>query len=114
MTSMRDAARAYQSSSGYRSARLQEADVFHRANGVLRTALNAGSLDRVRAVADNRQRWRTVMDLMHDPENRLPVPVRASLVSVGRSVQREMEAASPDLDFLIAVNENIAAGLSAP
>ncbi len=114
MPSLMDAARAYQSSSGHRSLRLREADVFYRANGVLRTALGSDRLNRVRAMAENGQLWRMVMDLMHDPDNRLPAPVRASLISVGRSVQREMEASSPDIDFLIAVNENIAAGLAAP
>ena len=39
------AARAYQASSDSRSLRMQEADVFHRANGALRTALG-GSRDR--------------------------------------------------------------------
>jgi hypothetical protein len=34
------------------------------------------------------------------------------MVSVGLAVQREMDRAAPDFDFLISVNENIAAGLS--
>ena len=112
MSAYLQASRAYQVSSDARSLRAQEADIFHRANGALRTALTGGDIDKVRAVADNRRLWLTVMGLVTDPENRLPATVRASLISVGRSVQREMDAASPDFDFLIAVNENVSAGLS--
>ncbi len=112
MSAFLQASRAYQVSSDSRSLRTQEADIFHRANGALRTALHGTDIDKVRAVADNRRLWLTVMGLATDPDNRLPAPVRASLVSVGRSVQREMDTTSPDLDFLIAVNENVSAGLS--
>ena len=49
---------------------------------------------------------------MRDPLNALPVELRASIVSVGLIVQREMDREAPDFDFLIAINENIAAGLS--
>jgi flagellar biosynthesis regulator FlaF len=112
MSAYMQASRAYQVSSDARSLRAQEADIFHRANGALRTALKGSEIDKVRAVADNRRLWLTVMGLATDPQNRLPASVRASLVSVGRSVQREMDTASPDLDFLIAVNENVSAGLS--
>jgi flagellar biosynthesis regulator FlaF len=48
---------------------------------------------------------------MQDPANALPAPLRASIVSVGLAVQREMDKAPPDFDFLIAVNEDFAAGL---
>jgi flagellar biosynthesis regulator FlaF len=53
-----------------------------------------------------------VIDLMRDPENGLPAELRASIVSVGIAVQREMQQDAPDFDFLIGVNEDIAAGLS--
>jgi flagellar biosynthesis regulator FlaF len=108
---MRRAALAYQASADNRSLRAQEADVFHRATGALRTALAGTEVDRVRALADNHRLWLTVMGVVQDPDNRLPPPVRASIISVGRSVQREMDSASPDLDFLIAINENVVAGL---
>ena len=112
MSSIKRAARAYQTSADNRSLRMQEADVFHRATGALRTALNGTELERVRAVADNRRLWLTVIGLVQDPGNALPPPVRAAIISVGRSVQRAMDAPSPDFDFLIAVNENVVAGLS--
>jgi flagellar protein FlaF len=66
----------------------------------------------VRALADNSRLWATVIDLMRDPENALPESLRASIVSVGIAVQREMQRDAPDFDFLIGVNEDIAAGLS--
>lgn len=91
---------------------MQEADVFLRATGGLRAARDLGALPRVRAIADNRRLWMTVSDLMRDPLNALPVELRASIVSVGLIVQREMDREAPDFDFLIAINENIAAGLS--
>ena len=85
------AMRAYQASSDNRSLRAQEADVFHRATGAMRNARTMGPVDKVRALADNRRLWLTVLGLVQDPENRLPPPVRASLMSVGRSVQHEMD-----------------------
>jgi flagellar protein FlaF len=105
------AARAYEAATTHRTPREQEADVFLRATGALRTAQNADPLQRVRAIADNRRLWLTVTDLMRDPSNALPVELRAGIVSVGIAVQREMDRDAPDFDFLISVNENIAAGL---
>ncbi len=107
------ATRAYQASSDHRSLRMQEADIFYRATGALRAATRGAAIDRARALADNRQLWLTVVGLVQDPANTLPAPVRASIISVGKSVQREMDARSPDFEFLIAVNENIASGLAA-
>ena len=107
------AARAYQSASAHRSPREQEADVFQRANGALRAARDQGPVPRIRAIADNRRLWMTVLDLLRDPANALPVELRASIVSVGLAVQREMDTDAPDFDFLININDNIAAGLSA-
>lgn len=109
---MTDAARAYDAAANHRSQRAQEADVFLRVTGALKSAREAGSLQRIHAIADNRRLWITVTDLMRDPLNSLPQELRAGIVSVGLAVQREMDRGSPDFDFLIAINENIAAGLS--
>ena len=49
------------------------------------------SIPRVQAIADNRRLWMTVTDLMRDPLNALPPDLRASIVSVGLAVQREMQ-----------------------
>jgi flagellar biosynthesis activator protein FlaF len=109
---MNQATLAYAAAANHRSSREQEADVFRRANGALKSARGADPLQRVRAIADNRRLWITVSDLMRDPSNALPVELRAGIVSLGLAVQREMDRDSPDFDFLIAINENIAAGLA--
>lgn len=111
MQTMKQAASAYQAAATHRSEREQEADVFRRASGALKAARDAASITRVQAIADNRRLWLTVTDLMRDPSNALPQDLRASIVSVGLAVQREMAREKPDFDFLIAINENIAAGL---
>ena len=108
---MSQAIRAYQASSGHRDLRAQEADIFHQANGGLRAASDAGPIQRVRALADNRRLWMAVLDLMRDPTNPLPAALRAGIASVGLAVHREMDADRPDFAFLISINENIAAGL---
>jgi flagellar biosynthesis regulator FlaF len=112
MQTMTKATRAYETAAVFRSQRDQEADVFRRAIGALRAARSAGPVARVRALADNRRLWLAVTDLMRDPDSTLAVPLRAAIVSVGITVQREMDNESPDLDFLISINESIAAGLS--
>ncbi len=94
MQTMKRAARAYEASSTHRSLREQEADVFRRANGALRTARDQGPIPRVRAIADNRRLWMTVIDLLRDGTNALPEDLRASMVSVGLAVQREMDRAT--------------------
>ena len=114
MQSLSEAARAYQTAAAHRSQREQEADVFRRASGALKAARDADAIRRIHAIADNRLLWTVVADLMRDPANALPPDLRASIVSVGIAVQREMERDRPDFDFLIAINENIAAGLSGP
>lgn len=106
------AARAYEAASVHRSPREQEADIFRRAIGALRAARDAGPVQRVRALADNRRLWMAVGDLMRDPANALPIALRASIISVGMAIEREMDREQPDFAFLIEVNENIAAGLS--
>ena len=108
------AARAYEKASTHRGPREQEADVFRRANGALRVARDQGPVARVKAIADNRRLWITVVNLLRDPANALPVELRAAMVSVGMAVQREMDADKPDFDFLIGINENFAAGLAPP
>ena len=109
---MRQATDAYQAAATHRSQREQEADVFRRASGALKAARDTSSIKRVQAIADNRRLWTTVTDLMCDPFNALPQDLRASIVSVGLAVQREMQKEMPDLDFLITINEHIAAGLA--
>jgi len=109
---MHEATRAYEAAATHRSQREQEADVFRRAIGALKAARNGNALQRVRALADNRRLWMTVHDLMRDPDNNLPAELRAAIISVGLTVQREMDNDRPSFDFLIEINENFASGLS--
>jgi flagellar biosynthesis regulator FlaF len=112
MDKMSQATRAYAASAAHRSLREQEADVFRRANAGLREGAGTGPLGRVRALADNGRLWAAVLDLLRDPANPLPEALRANMISVGLTVQREMQQDTPSFDFLISVNENIAAALS--
>lgn len=112
MTSLSHAVRAYQSAAEHRSLRAQEADIFRQAVGALKSARDADAFARTRALADNRRLWLAVNDLMRDPSNALPPTLRSAIISVGITVQREMEKPEPDFGFLIGINENIAAGLS--
>ena len=106
------AARAYRVASENRSLREQEADVFRHANAVLKTARTAGPIATARAVVDNRRLWSLVAILVRDNENQLPLSLRAQLASLGGAVQRELSKPEPDFDFVIGINEHIAAGLS--
>jgi flagellar biosynthesis activator protein FlaF len=112
MQNMNHAIRAYRTASSYRSQRDQEADVFNHATAALKAAKDDRPIQKIRALADNRRLWTMVSDLLRDPGNALPEPLRASILSVGATVQREMDQEIPDFDFLISINENIAAGLA--
>lgn len=105
--------RAYGATRAAMDPRVQEADVFRRVTGTLRacTGGEADDMRRVRAIADNRRLWLAVESALAHPANLLPDQLRASLLSLGRAVRREMDAPAPDLGFLIDVNEQIAAGL---
>jgi flagellar biosynthesis regulator FlaF len=113
MVGMNDAVRAYAAAATHRGAREQEADVFRLVNAALRRA-RAGDdkMARIRALADNDLLWLTFMDMMRSSSCVLPKSLRVSLINVGQTVQREIRRESADLDFLIAVNENIASGLA--
>lgn len=106
------AIQAYKTASRYRSQRDQEADVFRQATTALKGSQGAGPIQQIRALADNRRLWTMVSDLLRDPGNALPESLKASILSVGLTVQREMDQEAPDFDFLISINENIAAGLA--
>ena len=112
MTAAQNATLAYRAAAAHRSLREQEADVFNRVNYMLKSATSGRKLDQVRAIADNRRLWSALLDVLNDPDNALPAELRASIISVGRAVQREMQNNVPNFSFLIAINENMAAGLS--
>lgn len=112
MIQSQQATRAYRAASENRSLREQEADVFRHASAALRAARTAGSTAQVRAVIDNRRLWSLVTILVRDSENQLPAPLRAQIASLGLAVQRELDLPEPDFDFVIGINEHVAAGLS--
>ncbi len=112
MLTASDAIQAYRAVSKYRSQRDQEADVFRHATAALKAARNGGPIQQIRALADNRRLWLMVGDLLHNPANSLPDPLKASILSVGLTVVKEIEEEIPDFDFLISINENITAGLA--
>lgn len=108
-----NAIQAYRKSATHRGTRDQEASVFRLVNTALRRAQAVNPATMAQAVADNERLWITLMDLLIDPANQLPEQTRAALLSIGHAVRREVKATQPDLGFLIAVNDQIASGLSA-
>lgn len=112
MNNFQQASRAYAASAAHRPLRAQEAEVFQRANAAMRRARETDGTARLRAIADNERLWMSVVDLARDPANALPPSLRGAIISIGLTVQREMRTASPDIDFLIGINEQFAAGLS--
>jgi flagellar biosynthesis regulator FlaF len=109
---MQLASRAYAAASVNRTVRQQEADLFRLVIARLQAARESTPVARVRAMADHRRLWTAVTDLVRDPTNTLPTETRAGIISIGRTVQREMDADEPNLDFLIAINKHMAEGLS--
>jgi flagellar biosynthesis activator protein FlaF len=112
MPSLNLASRAYAAAMVNRTIREQEADVFRLVIARMQAARQSGPTARVRALADNRRLWTAVADLMRDQGNPLPPETRAGIISLGHSVQREMDADEPNFDFLITINKHIAEGLS--
>lgn len=106
------ALRAYAVAVSARSWRAQEADVFRQVNFRLAAAREADAIERTRALADNRRLWDAMTGYLQDSGNALPAGTRAGLISIAHSVSRCLDSPAPDYDFLIAVNENIAAGLA--
>ena len=104
--------RRYGAAQQTRSPREQEADVFRRVNYSLKAVLTADAIERARAVADNRRLWLAVEAAMMHPANQLPDALKASIVSLGRTAQRDMDTREPDLSFLINLNDQLILGLS--
>lgn len=105
------ATRRYGATQQTRSLREQEADVFRRVNYALKAALNADAVERARAIGDNRRLWLAIESAMIHPANQLPAELKASILSMGRTIQREMVGPEPDIAFLITMNDQMIAGL---
>lgn len=112
MSLAQSATRAYQAAAESRSVREQEAELFRYASGLLRTSAAATPAAKARAIADNKRLWSLVNILLRDEANQLPVALRAQIISLSIAVRRELDCPEPDLDFVIGINDQIAAGLS--
>lgn len=89
-----------------------EAEVFSRVVRALReNGPQAGSIPHARAIADTRRLWDAVQTCVLDPANQLPHSLRAQIAGLARAVLRECDAESPDSDFLIEINEQMAGAL---
>jgi flagellar biosynthesis regulator FlaF len=77
-------------------------------------ATDGTDMDRVRARADARRLFMTLRLAVMDPANQLPVPLRASIVSVCDAALREVEQEKPDFEFLAGICDDFRAGLSTP
>lgn len=112
MSLAHQATRAYQAVAAARSPREQEADLFRDANAALRTSRTSTPMAMARAIADNKRLWSLVDILLRDEDNQMPLGLRAQIVSLGLAVRRELDRREPNFDFVIGINEHIAAGLS--
>jgi flagellar protein FlaF len=74
-------------------ARDREAAAFNEANRLIETALRTGiaSLDVVHALRFNEELWMILMEDLAHPNNKWPDTTRASLISIGIWVIREIE-----------------------
>jgi len=93
------------------TAKQMEAEVFARANRVIRELDPANPIARARAIADNRRLWDAVYGCVVDPTNALPQQLRAQIAGVALAVIRECEKPAPDLGFVSEMNEIFAGGL---
>jgi flagellar biosynthesis regulator FlaF len=111
MSGYRDITKAYQSAVNLRSQRERDAEVFDVFAARLRDAENAGAIALAKALADNFTLWQTVTTVTLDSNNPQPAAIRKSLLSLAASVLREMREAKPNIQALIEINGNVAAGL---
>ncbi|MFB9969578.1 flagellar biosynthesis regulator FlaF [Pseudoroseomonas cervicalis] len=90
----------------------EEAAAFRSAATTLLAAREAGHEARGEALRLNRRLWQAVLIALAAPENALPMPLRQGLATLATTMLREMDRNRPDLAFLAAINQEIAAGLS--
>ena len=112
MRSTANALRAYATAASRRDPREQEAELFRTINERLRRVVQQGGAERIRALADTRRLWLLINGVLQDPANTLPQATRAGILALGHRVQQCLDSATPDIEFLIAVNESVASGLS--
>lgn len=72
--------------------------------------------DFLRALDDNRRLWQALEEDLARPQNQLPDPLKAQIISVAIWVERHSKLAEQGeatIDALIQVNESIMKGLAA-
>jgi flagellar biosynthesis regulator FlaF len=107
------AVRAYGVVQAARSQRAQEAEVYAILAGRLRAAMRSGDdIPKVRACADARRLFTALDALVVHPSCTLPQELRVAIGSVARRALKEVDEPQPDLDFLAAIAEDFAEGLS--
>ena len=115
MLSPPNAFQAYHRVQATRTPREQEAEAFAIAAGRMRLAATDGTdMDRVRARADARRLFMALRLAVMDPANQLPVPLRASIISVCDAALREAEQEKADFEFLAGLCDDFRIGLSTP
>jgi flagellar protein FlaF len=94
---------------------LQEREIVARVTHRLKLAQQKNDpVETARAISDNQVLWTVLMADLQNPANALPPALKASIVSVGMAVMREMDRMGKgtlDFDFLVTVNQNIMDGL---
>jgi flagellar biosynthesis regulator FlaF len=112
---MRNAYSAYEKSRNA-NPRLVEAELFRLILATLRSAQETRKPAHIAdAVVRVKKLWHALLADMASEGNVLPPPLKKGLASVGLALLRECDAhdnlTEIDLDFLIALNENILLGL---
>lgn len=92
-----------------------EAEFFSRVAFGLRQHQGVIGIPLARAVADARNLWAAVLDLVSDDANRLPIELRRDLASLAGTLLAEMDKplSEVDLDTLITATTHVAEGLKA-
>ena len=98
--------------------RAQEGRALDQVLELLRAAAKAGhgSREVVTALFQLRRLWSVFLDDLSSPENGLPEPMRAGIISIGIWVNKEIDrirsGATHDLSPLIEINQIIRDGLN--
>ena len=97
--------------------RARERSAMDRVIGMLRAAQEKGPLsrERVDALFYLRRLWMIFLDDLKDPNNELPDPLRAGIISIGVWMMKEIDRVrarlTDDLGPMIEINEIIRDGL---
>jgi flagellar protein FlaF len=97
--------------------RSREREVIERAIQKLEIAKSCGakSVEAFEAISFLRQLWAVFIEDLSKEDNALPVPLRASLISIGLWIRRESDlieaGQSENFDALIDINKLISDGL---